>query len=190
VLARKGIDVDLEVRPYAMCPACGPVQGDRVWKRSARRFSGHLIGEYGLERGAYYYVCGICWQPAKPIAQPIAPGIDWSKPMTYVRDGRPNRKRYTPYVQNTRDRIQAGLDALGGEPFVALSRNHGTFVHLDGPVPAVTGQGNHHMLVKPGSCGTVDGCQVRMFGTSEKAYAQRFAPDYRFYPNPGRQEDL
>ncbi|QXJ25959.1 DNA cytosine methyltransferase [Actinomadura graeca] len=182
VLTRRGIDIDLEVRPDVLCPACGPVQGRRLWKRSARRYAGHLVGAYGRARGAYYYVCPKigCGLACEPVTRPIRPGIDWSRPLTLVGDGRPHRKTRTPYADRTRAGIQAGLGTLQGAPFLAITRKHGGVVGLDGPIPAVTGQGNHHMLVVPGADGTVDGCGVRMLGTAEKAYAQRFTPAHRW----------
>ncbi|MFD8560664.1 DNA cytosine methyltransferase [Streptosporangium canum] len=179
IFAKRGIRLDLTVSPPATCQACGPVTGVRAWKPTARHVAGFPIGTYG-PRGAYTYRCPTCKTQAEPLTQPMAPGIDWSLPMTYVRDGRPDRKTFTPYVPNTQHRIQAGLDALGGEPFVVICRKNKTFDRLDGPVSTVTAEGNHHMLVLPGPDGTVGGCQVRMFSTAEKAYAQRFPRTYRF----------
>lgn len=178
VLARRGLKVDLEVCPDAVCAACGPVRGVRVWKPAAARIAGHLIGEYdtGSKSGAYYYACPGGHGRVEPVTAAMAPGIDWSQPMTLVADGH----RRGPYVAQTRARIQHGLTRWGGEPFVAIIRRNKLSESLGGPVATITAGGNHHMLVLPGAERTVDGCRVRMFSTTEKAYAQRFPKGWKF----------
>lgn len=174
--ARRGIKVDLEIRPPAICPECGPVTGVRMWMPSARRFGGHLIGRYGT----YRYICPnrSCGRRAEPVTEPLLPGINWDLPMSYVRNGRPNNG--IPYAPNTRARIQAGLAATQGEPFMVICRRNKTYELLDGPTATITAAGNHHMLVQPGPDMTVDGCRVRMLSTAEKAFAQRFPASWRF----------
>lgn len=179
VLARGGIDVDLEVRPEAICDACGPVLGERFWKSGAAQIAGHLIGEYDTgsgKHGAYYYICPAGHGRVEPVTAAMGPGIDWSQPMTLVADGH----RGGPYAANTRARIQHGLTRWGGEPFVVINRRNKWSEPLDGPVATITAGGNHHMLVRPGPDLTVDGCSVRHFTTAEKAYAQRFPDGWNF----------
>ena len=178
VLARRGIEVDLEVRPEAVCAECGPVSGVRVWKPAAARIAGHLIGEYdtGSKRGAYYYACPGGHGRVEPVTTGVAPGIDWSQPMTLVADGHARG----PYAAHTRARIQHGLTRWGGKPFIAVIRRNKLSESLEGPVATITAGGNHHMLVLPGAERTVDGCRVRMFSTEEKAYAQRFPKGWKF----------
>ncbi|GAB3977573.1 hypothetical protein GCM10029978_067650 [Actinoallomurus acanthiterrae] len=179
VLAQRGIEVDLEVRPEAICEWCGLVEGRRVWKPAAMRIAGHRIGEYdpgNSKRGAYYYVCPWGHGRVTPVTQPMEPGIDWSQPMTFVADGHKNG----PYSPATRWRIQHGLQRWDGKPFVAVIRRNKLSESLDGPVATVTAGGGHHMLVLPGPDMAVDGCCVRMFTTMEKAYAQRFPSGWRF----------
>jgi hypothetical protein len=125
-----------------------------------KQLAGFMIGKYG----AYYYVCPNlrCGMRVEPVTAPMAPGVDWNASTTFVRDGYPNRRKSTPYVHNTRRRIQAGLDALRGAPFVANCRKNKTYESLNGLVATVTAGGNHHMLVISTN-GTIDGCRVRMF---------------------------
>ncbi|MFI0411959.1 DNA cytosine methyltransferase [Actinomadura sp. 3N508] len=116
VLARRGIEVDLEVRPAARCRVCGPVQGVRCWKPTATRIAGHLIGDYdpGTGRhGAYYYLCPAGHGRVEPATTAMAPGIDWSLPMRLVADGH----RRGPYAPATRARIRHGLTHWDGRPF-------------------------------------------------------------------------
>ncbi|RFS81495.1 DNA cytosine methyltransferase [Actinomadura spongiicola] len=179
VLARRGIEVDLEVRPAARCRVCGPVQGVRCWKPTATRIAGHLIGDYdpGTGRhGAYYYLCPAGHGRVEPATTAMAPGIDWSLPMRLVADGH----RRGPYAPATRARIRHGLTRWDGRPFVAILRRHKLSEPLDGPVATITAAGTHHMLVQPGDDRTIDGCRVRMFTTPEKAYAQRFPDSWKF----------
>ena len=94
-------------RLEAVCPACGPVTGVRVWKPGAgKQLAGFMIGKYGT----YYYVCPNlrCGMRVEPVTAPMAPGVDWNAPTTFVRDGHPNRREFTPYVPNTRRRRTLG----------------------------------------------------------------------------------
>jgi DNA (cytosine-5)-methyltransferase 1 len=179
VLARRGLEVDLTVRPEAACAECGPVHGVRFWKPTATRIAGHPIGDYDPgtgKHGAYYYVCPAGHGRVEPATTAMAPGIDWTQPMRLVADGH----RRGPYTADTRARIRHGLARWGGRPFVAIMRRHKLSESLDGPVATVTAGGTHHMLVQPGDDRTVDGCRVRMFTTAEKAYAQRFPDGWKF----------
>lgn len=171
--------MDLQVRPEAICAECGPVNGVRVWKPAATKIAGHLIGEYDTgssKHGAYSYACPAGHGRVEPVTTAMAPGIDWSQPMSLVADGH----RRGPYAADTRTRIQHGLTTWGGKPFVAIIRRNKLSESLDGPVATVTAGGNHHMLVLPGDNQAVDGCRVRMFTTAEKAYAQRSPRGWQF----------
>jgi hypothetical protein len=46
VLARHGLEVDLTVRPDAICRDCGPIEAIRQWKPDAARVASHQIGDY------------------------------------------------------------------------------------------------------------------------------------------------
>jgi DNA (cytosine-5)-methyltransferase 1 len=77
--------------------------------------------------------------------------------------------------------IGIGLRRFGDQPFLVVLRNHCTVQSLDEPIGAITAEGNHHMLVKPGR--TVDDCQVQMISLQTKARAQRFPDDHVFQGN-------
>ncbi|MEU2086788.1 DNA cytosine methyltransferase [Streptomyces albus] len=206
VFTRKGIPLpDLDVRPDAVCPECGPVQARQVWRNPRRR----RIGKWGIQ---YDYRC-----PSRscghlilePLTRPVADIIDWDLPGRRVGDGRPDRRAFTPYAAATRARIEAGLRRYGAEPHVAILRRHATVVPTSGPVPAVSAQGRHHALVIPmgrkgaprttaepmttiatkphhalvRSAPAVDDCTLRMFTTDELMLAQRFPAGYVVHGN-------
>jgi site-specific DNA-cytosine methylase len=168
---------DLELRPEAICPYCGPVQAVRIWQTPLGASDG--IGWYkgkGPRRSrAYHYVCPTCETEAEPITTPFRPHIDWHIPGTPVRDGRPRDGK--PYAPDTRARIQSGLERFGDSPFLVICRNHGGPQSLDGPVATLTAGGNHHMIVWPGA--TVDDSEVRMVRWPEKLRLQGFPEGYR-----------
>ncbi|MFJ5680292.1 DNA cytosine methyltransferase [Streptomyces sp. NPDC093097] len=201
VFTRKGIPLpDLEVRPAALCPTCGPVNARQVWRNPRRR----KIGKWGVQ---YDYRC-----PQRrcghlildPTTRPIADVIDWSLPGTRVGEGRPDRKKFTPYAASTRARIEAGLTKYGTAPHVTMLRRNTTAVALTNPVPAISAQGRHHALIVPNGrkgavrttaepvttvackphhslvrpAPTVDDCTLRMLNPRELAQAQRFPADY------------
>ncbi|GAA2560195.1 DNA cytosine methyltransferase [Streptomyces koyangensis] len=206
VFRRKGIpQPDLEVRPDAVCPECGPVQARQVWRNPRRR----RIGKHGIQ---YDYRCPnrVCGHLIlEPTTRPVADIIDWSLPGQRVGDGRPDRRKYTPYAAATRARIATGLQKFGSEAHVAILRRNGTAVPTTGPVPAISAQGRHHALVVPigreGAVRTtgepmttiatrphhslvrpsaeVDDCTLRMFHTDELMRAQRFPAEYVVHGN-------
>lgn len=99
--------------------------------------------------------------------------IDLSLPGRQFADGKPTKK-FTPYAPETRRKVGIGLRRFDDQPFLVVMRNHCTVQSLDEPIGAITAEGNHHMLVKPGR--TIDDCEVQMISLRTKARAQRF-PD-------------
>lgn len=191
---------DLEVRPAALCPACGPVQARQVWRNARRR----RIGKWGVQ---YDYRCPnrACGHLIlDPMTRPIADVIDWTVPGQRIGDGRPDRKVFTPYAAATRARVAAGLARYGDNPHITMLRRNTVAVATNGPVPAVSAQGKHHALIVPiGRKGVVrpageplttvackphhslvrtapevDDCTLRMLSPRELASAQRFPADY------------
>lgn len=206
VFTRKIIRLpDLDVRPDAVCPECGPIQARQVWRNPRRR----KIGKWGIQ---YDYRCPntACRQQiVEPTTRPVAEIIDWSLPGTRVGDGRPDRKNFTPYAAATRARIQVGLDQFGYDPHIAVLRRNGTAISTEAPIPTVSAQGRHvalivpigrearvrtaaepmttiatkphHSIVLPAL--QVDDCTLRMFSTAELMEAQRFSPGYIVHGN-------
>ncbi|WP_460067339.1 DNA cytosine methyltransferase [Streptomyces sp. YKOK-I1] len=200
VFTREGIPLpNLEVRPAADCPTCGPVRAMQVWRNPRRR----KMGSWGVQ---YDYRCPTraCGLILDPTTRPIGDVIDWSAPGRRIGDGRPDRKKFTPYAVSTRERVAAGLARFGHEPHVTMLRRNTTAVSVSGPVPAVSAQGKHHALIVPngrkGAVRTtdeplttvackphhslvrpapeVDDCTLRMLSPRELASAQRFPADY------------
>ncbi|MCX4564322.1 DNA cytosine methyltransferase [Streptomyces phaeochromogenes] len=201
VFTRKGIPLpDLRVRPEALCPECGPVLANQVWKDpKARR-----IGKWGEQ---YDFRCPnqACGHlKLAPLARPVGDVIDWDLRGQRVGDGRPDRKKFTPYADATRARIAVGLERYGPDPYVVMLRNHGTALPITGPVPALAAHGRHHALIVPiGRKGaprttaepmttvatkphhslvipalTVDDCTLRMLSVTELKQVQRFPVGY------------
>lgn len=212
VFTRKGIPLpDLEVRPEALCPACGPVRARQVWRNTRRR----KIGKWGVQ---YDYRCpnSACGHLIlDPTVRPISEVIDWSKPGQRIGDGRPDRKAYTPYAASTRARVATGLAKFGHDPHVAVLRRNTMPVAVSDAVPAVSAQGKHHALIVPNgrkgavrttaeplttvackphhslvrTAPTVDDCTLRMLTPRELASAQRFPTDY-VLPNASQEEQI
>lgn len=201
VFTREGIPLpDLDVRPEALCPECGPVRARQVWRNPRRR----KVGSWGVQ---YDYRCPnrACGHLIlDPTTRPISEVIDWDLPGQRIGDGRPDRKVFTPYAASTRARVAAGLAKYGHEPHVTMLRRNTTAVATTDPVPAVSAQGKHHALIVPngrkGAVRTtaeplttvackphhslvrpapeVDDCTLRMLNPRELAQAQRFPADY------------
>ncbi len=201
VFTRKDIPLpDLRVTPDAMCPGCGPVQATQVWRNERRR----KIGKWGEQ---YDYRCPnrACGNLIlEPVTRPVGEILDWTLPSTRVGDGRANRKKFTPYAETTRARIQVGLDRYGYNPHIAILRRNGTAMPTDGPISTISAMGRHHALIVPigrdsavrtsnepmttiathphhsvvRPAPTVDDCTLRMFSTDELMEAQRFPKGY------------
>ncbi|MYT68375.1 MULTISPECIES: DNA cytosine methyltransferase [unclassified Streptomyces] len=205
VFTREGIALpDLAVRPAATCPECGPVRAVQVWRNPRRR----RVGKWGEQ---YDYRCPNtgCGEILVPHTRPVSDIIEWDVPGTRIGDGRPNRKVFTPYAATTRARVAQGLQMFGPAPHVAMLRNNGTAVSVNGPVPTLNAQGRHHALVVPiGRKGlprttgepmttlatkphhslvtpaaSVDDCTLRMFTPRELMRAQRLPDGYILHGN-------
>ncbi|MCX4554218.1 DNA cytosine methyltransferase [Streptomyces sp. NBC_01500] len=200
VFTRIGIPLpDLEVRPDALCPECGPVNARQVWRNPNRR----KVGKWGIQ---YDYRCPnrACGHLiVEPLTRPVSEIINWGLTGQRVGDGRPDRKKFTPYAPTTRARIARGLQLFGDAPHIAMLRRNGTAVPVTTPVPGLAAQGRHHALIIPigrkgapritGSplttlatkphhslvtpAATVDDCTLRMFDTDELKEVQRFPGD-------------
>ncbi|MBB1260406.1 DNA cytosine methyltransferase [Streptomyces alkaliterrae] len=201
--------LNLDVRPEALCPECGPVRAIQVWRNPRRR----KIGKWGVQ---YDYRCPnqTCGRLIlTPTTRPVSEVIDWDLPGNRVGDGRPNRKKYTPYAPTTRARIAVGLQRFGSNPHIAVLRRNGTAVPVTAPVPAISAQGRHHALIVPigrtaavrttneplttvatkphhslvRPAPSVDECTLRMLTTTELMSAQRFPETYIVHGNQAEQ---
>lgn len=178
VFTRKGPPLpDLQVRPDCMCVECGPVQGVQVW---AKRFALPGVRKAGTFDKQYRYACprARCGRRVEPATLPIRDHIDLTLPGRSAGAGRRDRKKFTPYAEETRRKVAIGLQRYPDQPLLVVLRNHCTVQSLDEPIGAITAEGNHHMLVKPGP--TVDDCEVNMIKLRTKARAQRFPDGHVF----------
>jgi DNA (cytosine-5)-methyltransferase 1 len=119
VFTRKDIPVpDLKPTPPAWCAHCGEtVHAVQTWR------NGRRIGKYKQQ---YDYRCpnARCRHAiVEPYIRPAASVIDWTN--LGVRIGDRPEHGLRPLVANTRKRIQAGLDRLGGDKPMVLTVNHG-----------------------------------------------------------------
>ena len=100
----KGLDPDLELELAAWCGRCD------AWTVARQAFRpGRRVGKY---RRQYHYCCVECHDRVETPHAPAASIIDWSLPMTRIRD----RKR--PLAKATMARIQSGLDKYGPHAFM------------------------------------------------------------------------
>ncbi|MFF9690453.1 DNA cytosine methyltransferase [Streptomyces sp. NPDC014623] len=183
VFLKEGLPApDLQVRPACWCTECGPVEGVQVW---SKRFDEPGIRKVGVYRKQYRYACPVvrCGRRVEPVTQPIRGHIDLDVPGRRFGAGKPNHKKFTPYAEETGRKVAIGLQRFGGEPFLVVLRNHCTVQSLDEPIGAITAEGNHHMLVRPGR--TVDECEVSMISLRTKARAQRFPDSHIFEGTTG-----
>jgi len=135
----KGVDApDLEFRPDAHCPKCDKtVQANQSWK------NGKTWGIYGAN-GQYWYACPHCNTVVHPATVPASTVIDTTNIGTRIKD------RKTPLVDNTLNRIRAGIYKLGREyqQFgVSYYGRENTEFRLDDPLPTMTAGGNRHALI-------------------------------------------
>lgn len=168
---------DLRPRPDALCPDCGPVQGIQNWTTD---YGVRKVGEYGDQ---YHYICPTprCHLRVEPVVRGIRDVIDDTVHGDRFGDGHWKGKTRVPYVDATRRRVQAGIDQFEGEPFIVTLRRNGTATSLDVPIGTLSAQGGgHHYLARPGSDGTVDGCEYRPLAVKEKARAQGFPTHHSF----------
>ncbi|MET7621958.1 DNA cytosine methyltransferase [Streptomyces sp. NPDC005408] len=178
VFVKKGLPLPgLHPRPACLCPQCGPVEGVQAWAKRFDKSGARKVGIYGKQ---YKYLCphARCHRTVEPATRPIRDHIDLTLPGRQFRDGRANCKKFTPYVPETRRKVAIGLERFGDEAFLVILRNHCTVQSLDEPIGAITAEGNHHMLVKPGR--TIDDCEVQMISLKTKARAQQFPDTHAF----------
>ncbi len=91
---------DLDIRPPAHCPACGPVDAVQTWKQPWQP-------AWGRWRAQYVYRCPTCRAELTPAALPAAIVIDWTNLGARIAD------RRRPLATATRERIRAGLARYG-----------------------------------------------------------------------------
>jgi DNA (cytosine-5)-methyltransferase 1 len=119
VFTQHGIPLpDLKPTPPAWCTNCErQVAAVQTWR------NGRRIGKYKQQ---YDYRCPnrSCGHAiVEPYIRPAASIIDWTN--LGVRIGDRHQHGLRPLVANTRKRIQAGLDRLGGDKPMVLTVNHG-----------------------------------------------------------------
>src|SRR5690606_947879 len=140
--------------PDAICPDCGPVQGIQHWTN----LRGRRVGSYNRQAtsptgagASYFYVCPTpaCHQRVEPVVPGIGEVLDLTVRGHRFGDGRPDRKT-TPYGEQTRRRVQSGIDLFRGKPFIVTLRRNGRATSLDVPIGTLTAQGGgHHYLARP-----------------------------------------
>ncbi|MFE7963401.1 DNA cytosine methyltransferase [Streptomyces cellulosae] len=186
---------DLRPRPDAMCPDCGPVQGIQHWTN----LRGRRVGSYNRKASApgpgrhssYFYVCPTprCHQRVEPIVPGIGEVIDRTVRGHRFGDGRPDRKS-TPYGEQTRRRVQSGIDLFRGKPFIVTLRRNGRATPLDEPIGTLTAQGGgHHYLARPTDSLKAEDVEYRPLTVEEKARAQGF-PDHHVLEGDGPDRRL
>lgn len=99
VAVRKGITVDLEFRPPAVCGWCEkPVEAVQAWK------NGRTVGKY---RQQYLWHCPSCGHEVHPAALPALAALDLGLPSTRIGD------RARPLAEATMRRIEHGIRKYG-----------------------------------------------------------------------------
>jgi len=100
VFWRRGqVAPELDLRPGAVCPTCGPVAARQVFKRGDRT-------QWGRYRTQYLYRCpnpGCRFSVVEPAVVPASSVIDWTVRGQRIGD------RAEPLAANTLDRIRVGL---------------------------------------------------------------------------------
>jgi DNA (cytosine-5)-methyltransferase 1 len=112
---------NLSIRPDSWCPHCGPVQGVQVWGKRFDKPGVRKVGTYGKQ---YRYACPTmrCHQIVEPVTRAIRDHIDLSLPGRRFAEGKPNRKKFTPYAAETRRKVGTGLRRLLTLPSVPPGR--------------------------------------------------------------------
>ena len=93
---------DLDLRPWAPCPKCGPVQAIQKFKPKA-----NVKAKYGTQ---YVYVCPRCAKQVMPFYYAAINAIDWTVPAERIGD------RKKPLEERTLQRIAYGLKKYGNRP--------------------------------------------------------------------------
>lgn len=94
---------DLEFRPRANCPRCGPVEARQAWKPA------RYWGKYGQQ---YIYCCPKCTHEVEPSSPGAETVINWALPAPRIGD----RKR--PLSAKTIEKIAYGLQRYGGSVMI------------------------------------------------------------------------
>lgn len=103
---------DLEIRPLAPCPKCGIKESFQSWK------NGRISGKYKTQ---YVYRCSGCNEIVTPFYYAALNAIDLS--LSSVRIGDREKLGKKPLSDNTRKRIQYGLEKFGLRPTLLDQRN-------------------------------------------------------------------
>jgi site-specific DNA-cytosine methylase len=93
---------DLDLRPWAPCQQCGPVQAIQRFKPKA-----NVKAKYGTQ---YTYVCPLCAQNVMPFYFAAINAIDWTVKAERIGD------RKKPLEERTMQRIAYGLKKYGNRP--------------------------------------------------------------------------
>lgn len=94
---------NLDIRPTAWCDRCGgDVEAVQAWSH------GRHWGKYKQQ---YVYCCPVCAGVVQPYYYCAATAIDWSLPCPRIGD------RARPLQARTVERIRAGLERFGRQPF-------------------------------------------------------------------------
>jgi DNA (cytosine-5)-methyltransferase 1 len=101
---------DLDLRPWAPCQQCGPVQAIQRFKPKA-----NVKAKYGTQ---YTYVCPLCAQNVMPFYFAAINAIDWTVKAERIGD------RKKPLEERTMQRIAYGLKKYGNRP-LSVSMLHG-----------------------------------------------------------------
>ena len=101
VAVRRGIHVDLDIRPPSWCSTCqSVVAGVQSFKKPG-------AGRVGKWRQQYHYRCPTCAEIVAPPAPPAADIIDWALPAGRIGD------RKKPLAEATMRRIRLGIERYG-----------------------------------------------------------------------------
>jgi DNA (cytosine-5)-methyltransferase 1 len=93
---------DLDFRPLAPCPQCGPVNAIQSFKAKAS-----VKAKYGTQ---YVYVCPSCAKQVMPFYYAAINAIDWTVPAVRIGD------REKPLQDRTMQRIEYGMKKYGNKP--------------------------------------------------------------------------
>ncbi|MFB7436514.1 DNA cytosine methyltransferase [Streptomyces microflavus] len=180
IMVRKGIaPPDLRPRPECVCPECGPVLGVQHWRNPR----GRKVGAFGAQ---YDFVCpnrSCRHRRATPVTDPALDVLDLSLPQQRIGDGKPNRRKFTPYPASTRARVETALQRFAG-PGGERTEGELLIIHLGRDANPRTVQQPlstvactpHHALVR--TAPRVDDCRIRMLHPGETAQIQRFPKTY------------
>ena len=136
VAARKGISLDLELRPEAYCQQCETVTTARQHFKSPSR-------PFGRYRQSWVWLCRVCSTIVEPPTAPASQAIDWSLPSQRIGD------RSKPLAESTLARIRNGFERYGitTGTFIETMRSHQHSTPVSEPLSTVVASSNHHALV-------------------------------------------